>query len=191
MRTFLREILGTALLAVAIFLVLHVTVQSFIVVGSSMKPSLHDGQRLLISKATYFFHEPEQGDMIVFRLPTDPQTDYIKRIIASPGDTVEIKMGTVYVNGSPLAEPYIKDKPDYQLPLKKIPENNYFVLGDNRNNSNDSHNGWTVPRQNVIGKSWLSIWPPRDWGLVTHYPSGQATNPTARAITSAYTPSVN
>ncbi len=169
MRVFLREILGTIILAAIIFLLLQATVQSFIVVGSSMKPSLNSGQRLLISKAVYFFHEPERGDIVVFLSTTNPQMDYIKRVIALPGDTVEVKMGKVYVNGSQLRESYISVPPSYTLHEKQIPENNYFVLGDNRNNSNDSHNDWTVPRQNIIGKAWLSIWPPNEWGLVPNY----------------------
>jgi len=170
MRTVIREIIWLVLLAVVIFLLLQVLVPRFEVVGSSMKPSLHDGQRLLVNKVIYFFREPAAGEVVVFQPPNNRQTDYIKRIIASPGDIVEVKEGVVYVNGSPLDEPYIKDEPGYTLSPKKIPENNYFVLGDNRNNSNDSHNGWTVPRQNIVGKAWLSIWPPSQWGVVTNYP---------------------
>ena len=79
-------------------------------------------------------------------------------------------MGSVYVNGSPLDEPYIKESPKYTFPQYDIPENNYFVLGDNRNKANDSHAGWTVPHQNIIGKAWFSIWPPDKWGLVAHHP---------------------
>ncbi len=170
MRVFLREILGLIFLAIVIFLLLQIAVQSFIIVGSSMEPDFHDGQRLLINKATYFFREPAMGDVVVFHPPNSRRGDYIKRIIALPGDTVEIKMGMVYVNDSPLDEPYIKDQPSYSLYPKTVPENNYFVLGDNRNNSNDSHNGWTVPRQNIVGKVWLLIWPPGQWGLVVNYP---------------------
>jgi signal peptidase I len=96
-------------------------------------------------------------------------TPFIKRIIALPGDTVEVKNGTVYVNDSRLDEPYIKEPPTYNFQQKKLPENEYFVLGDNRNNANDSHNGWTVPLQNIIGKAWLSIWPPSEWRLVSNY----------------------
>jgi len=191
MRVFLREILGPIFLAVVIFLILQATMQSFVVVGSSMKPSLYEGQRLLINKAVYSFHEPEWGDVIVFEPPNNRQADYIKRIIALPGDTVEIKMGVVYVNGSPLNEPYIKDQPSYTLHPKEVPENDYFVLGDNRNNSNDSHNGWTVPRQNIIGKAWLSIWPPRQWGVVTSYElAEQLTNSSPKQTAEAYGASV-
>ena len=170
MRTFLREIAVTTILAVVIFILLQTTFQTFIVVGSSMEPNFEEEQRLLINKTVYHFHEPERGDVIVFQPFENRQVDYIKRVIALSGDTVEVKTGVVYVNDSPLDEPYIKDPPAYTLPQKKIPDNNYFVLGDNRNNSNDSHNGWTVPHQNIIGKVCLSIWPPNQWGLGANYP---------------------
>jgi len=170
MRTFLREVLITVIIALVIFLLLHATVQSFVVVGSSMEPNSQNGERLVTNKLVYKFHEPERGEVIVFHPPNNQRTDYIKRVIATPGDSVEVKNGAVYVNGTKLNEPYIKEPPTYTLTERKIPENEYFVLGDNRNNSNDSHNGWTVPRQNIIGKAWLVFWPPNEWGLVHHYP---------------------
>ena len=170
MKTFLREILVTLILAVVMFFALQVTIQSFIIVGNSMQPGLHEGQRLLIIKVVYAFHEPERGDIIVFRPPDNQQVEYIKRIIAVPGDIIEIKDEAVYINGLQLNEPYIKAPPEYTMRGEKIPLNKYFVLGDNRNNSNDSHNNWTVPRQNIIGKVWLSIWPPGEWGLVSNHP---------------------
>lgn len=192
MRTIIREIIGLVLLSVVIFLLLQVLVPRFEVVGSSMKPSLHDGQRLLVNKAVYFFREPEAGEVVVFQAPNNRQADYIKRIIALPGDVVEVKEGVVYVNGSPLDEPYIKDEPGYTLSPETVPENNYFVLGDNRNNSNDSHNGWTVPRQNIVGKAWLSIWPPGQWGLITTYPlTAQLTNYIPEQIAGTYVLSVD
>ena len=170
MRTFLREIVGTIILAVVVFFLLQITLQTFIVVGSSMEPNFHWTQRLVINKTVYHFHEPERGDVIVFEPFTDQTVDYIKRVIALPGDTVEVKQGIVYVNGSPLDEPYIKEPAREDFASDTIPDENYFVIGDNRNNSNDSRNGWTVPRQNIIGKVWLSIWPPDQWGIVAHYP---------------------
>jgi len=170
MKTFFRELLITAIVAVVIFFVIQATVQTFVVVGTSMMPGFHDGQRLLVGKAAYTFHEPERGDIVVFQPPNGQPGDYIKRIIGLPGDTVEIKKGTVYVNGSPLDEPYIKNPPNYTLKEEKIDEDSYFVLGDNRDNSNDSHSGWVVPRQNIVGKAWLSIWPPDKWGLAPNYP---------------------
>jgi len=187
MRVSIREIVGLILLAVVIVLLLQVVLPRFEVVGSSMEPSLHDGQRLFLNKAVYFFREPEAGEVTIFQSPKNPRDEYIKRIIALPGDVVEVKMGVVYVNGSPLDEPYIKDQPSYTLKPQKIPENEYFVLGDNRNNSNDSHNGWTVPRQNIIGKAWLSIWPPSQWGLVTSYPlKEQLSSSTPKQVAGAY-----
>ena len=172
MRTLFREILGTILLAIVIFILLQTTVQSFIVEGPSMEDSFHNGQRLLIikDKVAYAFHEPERGDVTIFHPPGNRRGDYIKRIIGLPGDTVEVKEQAVYINGTELDEHYVKDPPGYTLKLTKVPENNYFVLGDNRNNSSDSHSGWMVPRQNIIGKAWLSIWPPEKWGLVPDYP---------------------
>ena len=171
MKTFFREILLTLILAIIIFSLLQVTVQSFIVVGSSMDPNLQEGERLLINKVVYNLHEPERGDVIVFRPPNNQHGDYIKRIIALTGETVEIKQGVVYINGHQLNEPYISNLPKYSLSKQKIPANEFFVLGDNRNNSNDSHNGWTVPRENITGKAWLAIWPPTEWGVITNYSS--------------------
>ena len=192
MKAYIREIIGLILLAVVISLLLQVVLPRFEVVGSSMEPSLHDGQRLLINRAVHFFGEPKAGEVVVFQPPHNPRADYIKRIIALPGDVVEIKEGVVYVNGSPLDEPYIKDEPSYTLSPEEIPENNYFVLGDNRNNSNDSHNGWTVPRQNIVGKACLSIWPPSQWGLVTNYPlTEQLSSSIPKQIAVPYVLSVN
>ncbi len=169
MKAFLREILITAVLAVVVFITIQATIQTFVVVGSSMEPSFWNGQRLIVNKAAYAFHQPEMGDVIVFQPPNGQHEDYIKRIIGLPGDTIEIKGGAVYVNGAKLSEPYIKDAPNYTLPHQKVLENSYFVLGDNRQNSNDSHTGWLVPRENLVGKAWLSIWPVAELGLVRDY----------------------
>ena len=169
MKAFLREFLAILVLAIAIFFLIQAAVQSSIVVFSSMEPNLHEGQRLLISKVVYKFHEPERGDIIVFPNPNNPDEDYIKRIIGLPGETIEIKGGMVYINGLKLDEPYIKDPPSHPFPEQEIPEDNYFVLGDNRNNSTDSRTGWTVPLESIVGKAWLSTWPPSEWGLAPNY----------------------
>jgi signal peptidase I len=170
MRTFLRDIVITLILAIVILLLLQATVQSFIIVGSSMQPNFQNGERVVINKLVYRLHEPERGDVIVFHPPNNQQEDYIKRIIALPGETVEVKNGVVYIDDRPLDEPYqLNELPKYTLSEERVPNNEYFVLGDNRNNSNDSHNGWTVPRQNIIGKAWLSIWPPNEWGIIPGY----------------------
>lgn len=175
MKAFFRDTLMTLLIAAVIFFGLQVTVQSFIVDGPSMNPSFHTGQRLLINKIVYKIHDPERGDIVIFRSPNSQQDDYIKRIIGLPGESVEIKDGVVYIhkeNGNvlPLDEPYITEQAKDDYTGGKISENEYFVLGDNRNNSSDSRHGWTLPRQNIIGKVWLSTWPPDEWGLVANYP---------------------
>jgi signal peptidase I len=172
-KVILREIALTLVLAIFIFLILQFTVQSFIIVGSSMQPNFQDGERLLINKVVYKFRPPERGEVIVFHPPANLQTDYIKRVIALPGETVEVKDGGVYVNGIKLDEPYIKNPAAYTLSERKVPENKYFVLGDNRNNSDDSHNGWTLPRENIIGKAWFSFWPPGELGLIRNYLSAE------------------
>jgi signal peptidase I len=169
MKAFLREFLITLVLALLIFFGVNATLQTFVVVGSSMEPSFFEGERLLVSKASYFFGEPKRGDVIVFEPPGQRNGDYIKRVIALPGDMVEINSGTVYVNGSPLEEPYIVHPPQYTCQEQEIDDNSYFVLGDNRSNSNDSHTGWLVPRENIVGKAWFSIWPPSSLGLVPDY----------------------
>ncbi|MFC2060055.1 signal peptidase I [Chloroflexota bacterium] len=174
MKAFLREILEILVIAAVIFFGLQFVVKDYIILEYCMEPNLQEGQRIFVNKIVYNFHEPERGDVIVFQPPTpygrkaDP---FIKRIIALPGETVEVTSGAVYINGSKLHEPYIKEPPNYSYHSYQLPEDNYFVLGDNRNNANDSHTGWTLPRQNIIGKAWLSIWPPDKWGLVTHYPA--------------------
>lgn len=170
MKVLIREILITLVLAVAIFFVLQTTIQSSIVVGSSMQPGLENGQRLLVNKAVYHFRAPRRGDVVIFHSPAGYELDFIKRVIGLPGDTIEVKNGTVVVNGASLEEPYIKARPSYSFGPYVVPPGNYFVLGDNRNNSNDSHTGWTVPEGSIVGKAWLSIWPPRDWGTIRAFP---------------------
>ncbi len=170
MKAFLRDTLLTVVLTVVIFVVVQSTIQVSIVNGSSMEPQLHDGQRIVVNKATYLIHEPERGDIVVFRPPQQVgSTPFIKRIIGLPGDTVEVKRGMVYVNGYPLDEPYIEDAPTYNLPKERIDGGSYFVLGDNRNNTSDSHVWGTVPQTNIIGKAWVSIWPPETWGTAPNH----------------------
>ncbi len=170
MKAFLREFLAILVIATIILLLAQATVPGFDVHGSSMEPNLYPGQRLLISKVVYKFHEPERGDVIVFSNPKNPdEAPYIKRIVGLPGETIEIKDGVVYINGLGLDEPYTKDPPNYTFHQYIIPADNYFVLGDNRNNSADSHEGWTVSRQDIIGKAWLLTWPPSEWGLAPNY----------------------
>ena len=175
MKTFLREVIGTLLLAVAIFLLIQTTIQYSVVVYSSMEPNLHEGQWLVINKLVYKLHAPDRGDIIVFPNPVNPEEDYIKRVIGLPGEVVELKNGTVYIhqpdgNVFGLDEhEYIDDPAKNSFISDTIPPDNYFVLGDNRINSIDSRSGWTVPRQEIIGKAWISFWPLADFGLAPNY----------------------
>lgn len=172
MKAFLRDVLTTFLLAAVVYVGLSYTIQDYVVRQSSMEPNFHEGQRVLVNKVAYKFHAPGRGDVIILHPPQSPDPKaipFIKRIIALPGDSVDIKNGEVRINGVKLNEPYIKGPPNYTYHLSKIPENEYFVLGDNRANSEDSHLGWTVPRQNIIGKAWLSIWPLDKWGLASNF----------------------
>ena len=166
---FFRDVIVPILVGLAFFALFQVTVGSFKVYGSSMLPGIEQGDYIMVSKATYFFGEPQRGDIIILHDPQDPNTDLIKRIIALPGDTVEVKDNTVFVNGTALVEPYVMEPPHYLMPLKEIPAGEYFVLGDNRNNSSDSHRGWTLPRKNIIGKTWITYWPPYRWRTMKHY----------------------
>ncbi len=170
MKAILREVAITLVIAVVIFLMLQAAVQSFIIMENCMEPNFVQGERLLVNKVVYHFTEPERGDVIILHPPLIPESIYIKRVIALPGDSVEVKNGAVYVNGTELDEPYVRNPPSYTFPLLKVPEDEYFVLGDNRNVANDSHKGWTVPRENIVGKAWLSFWPTSGWGLVDNYP---------------------
>jgi signal peptidase I len=167
-RSLLREILETILLTVIIFLVLNATTGRFQVRGSSMEPTLHDGQYMIISKLIYWIHPPDRGDVIVFRPPNDPNDDYIKRIVGLPGEQVEIRNGEVSVDGVFLEEPYITN-PGFYSGVWDLEDGEYFVLGDNRRNSSDSHTWGVFPGENIVGKAWLCYWPPEEWGLATHY----------------------
>src|SRR5919202_1583785 len=186
------ELLQTVVLTLAIFLGVRSLVQNFRVEGASMEPTLTTGQYLLINKAAYFhvegtpfehllpqqregsadfpFGGPQRGEIVVFRAPTQPDKDFIKRVIGLPGDTILVKSGQVFINGQPLDEPYIHFPATYTYPFdgqpRQVPDGNYFVLGDNRPNSSDSHLGWFVPVDNLVGKAWVSYWPPQDWGPV-------------------------
>jgi signal peptidase I len=163
-----RELLIIILIFVVVFAAVHFSVQSFRVDGPSMLPSFHQGEFLMVNKLTYHFSDPRRGDVIVFWPPFQSDYPFIKRVIGVPGDLVEVKDGQVYVNGSLLEE-----TPDKSLSSNDISvlveKDHYFVMGDNRSNSRDSTYGWTVPRDNIIGKSWLTYWPLSDWGLSPKY----------------------
>lgn len=165
----IRDIIVPILIAVIVTVIFHTMVASFKVYGSSMYPTILPGEYIMVSKVSYLFGQPQRGEVIVFHSPRDPETDLIKRVIAVPGDTVEIKKGIVSIDGEALTEPYVSEKPRYDYNPQEIIAGQYFVLGDNRNNSSDSHGGWTVPRSNIVGKAWLTYWPPQQCKTVKHF----------------------
>ena len=173
MRFPIRGVLITLIIALIIFLLAQAMMQSVKVVGASMEPSLHNGQYLVVSKVAYWFHPPRRGDIIVFHSPQNPDQDIIKRVIATPRETVEIKGGKVYINGTPLEEPYIAEEPGYPFSPREVPEDCYFVLGDNRNHSSDSHvwaqQGEWLHRDDIVGKAWICYWPASDWQSVPNH----------------------
>ena len=139
-----------------------------------MEPNFWNNEWVFVDKIAYKSHAPQTGDINVFQPPISSTKPFIKRIIGLPGESVEIKDGTVYIhetNGTTitLQEPYIKDAFSSNYNSGVIPPDEYFVMGDNRNNSSDSRGGWLASRDKIIGKAWLSIWPPRLWGLAPTY----------------------
>jgi signal peptidase I len=165
---FVREVLETILPALLIALLINVFVgQATRVEGQSMEPNLHSDQRLVVEKLSYHFHGPRRFDIVVIKMPSQGDELLIKRVIGLPGDTVEIRDGHVFINGELLNEPFTNE-PTQPGRYSKItvPPLNIFVLGDNRGRSNDSRSFGPVPIANVIGRAWLSYWPPQKVGLV-------------------------
>ncbi|MBP0001350.1 MAG: signal peptidase I [Cyanobacteria bacterium SID2] len=155
----------------AVALVLALLLRTFIaepryIPSESMFPTLELGDRLIVEKISYYFHPPEPGDIIVFSPPPQLQRQgyradqaFIKRVIARSGDTVAVNDGQVYVNGQPLRENYIAEVPEYAWGPATVPPGSIFVMGDNRNNSNDSHVWGFLPEENTIGRAWFRFWP--------------------------------
>ncbi len=168
--SWLQDTLETLLLAVILFLVINTLTGRYQVHGQSMEPSLRDGQYLLASKVTYWLHPPERGDIVVLDPPGEKSdVPYIKRLIGLPGDIIEVRDQRVWVNGVPLTEPYINSQPTY-IDEWQLKENEYLVLGDNRNHSSDSHAWGLLPRDHILAKAVFSYWPPEHWGVIPHHP---------------------
>jgi signal peptidase I len=161
-----RETVETILLAAIIFLLVNAATGRFSLDGPSMQPTLHRGEYVIVSRLSYKLHPPERGDVIVFQRPEGMR---IKRVIGLPGETVEIRQGQVFVDGQSVPESYVKHPGSYSMAPRIMGSDEYFVLGDNRNNSSDSHNWGPVPFGEIDGKAWVIYWPPQDWGLIPHY----------------------
>lgn len=180
MNRIMRELLNTAiyLLCVlgAVWLVITFVGQRTEVEGASMENTLHNGDNLIVDKLSYRFHDPERFDIIVFPFQFQDNTYYIKRIIGLSGETVQIMDdGSIYINGEKLEENYGMEviKPETigraAEPIE-LGDDEYFVMGDNRNNSSDSRTDMVgnIKRENIIGKAWLRIWPVSDFGVLQH-----------------------
>jgi signal peptidase I len=164
---FLIDVIETLVFSVLLFVGINFISARIRVDGFSMEPTLQSGEFVIVNKIAYKVGNPTRGDVIVFRYPFDPQQEYIKRVIGLPGDQVKVEDGQVYVNNEPLVEPYIAAAPAYQNETT-VPADSLFVLGDNRNNSSDSHNWGPVPLDYVIGKAVFIYWPPTEWGTIEH-----------------------
>ena len=185
-----REITEAVLIALVVLVVLQTTVRNFKVEGSSMAPTLEGGQYLVVDQASFFkfdkerlsravpfwktsghepqyaFDPPGRGEIIVFNYPLDPRKDFVKRVVGLPGERVEVLAGTVYVDGEALPEPYLERKDRSDAPPLTLDEKEYYVIGDNRRNSNDSRSWGAVPEDNIVGRVWLVYWPWDDIGIV-------------------------
>ena len=177
----LYEIVETILLAVVIWLVVNFATARYVVEGQSMEANLHTGQFLIVSRLSYLrirnwieLGEPQRGDIVVFDFPGNPGDDYVKRVIGLPGEKVTIdEEGRVYIKDVLLDEPYLTQSnvEPYRGRFGTwiVPEDSYFVLGDNRNSSSDSRSWGMLESKYIVGKAWLSYWPPRYWGVIPHY----------------------
>jgi len=179
------ETLEVIALAVIMFVAVRAVAQNFVVEGASMLPTFHHGELVIVNRLAYRsfdvswlpgidesnwrpFGRPEVGDVVVFKFPRNPDRDFIKRVIALPGQTVEIRNGGVLVDGVALVESYVLDTPTYIYGPEVVPEGQVFVLGDNRNNSYDSHSWGMLERKLIIGRADVRYWPFERIGLVSH-----------------------
>jgi signal peptidase I len=165
-KSFVRDLVFSVLVAV---LVIVFVVQPVRVEGTSMLPHLHDGERIFVNKFIYRFDRIERGDIVVFWYPNDPDKSFIKRVIGLPGETVSIHEGVVHINGQPLDENYIESRYHGRLETmapKFVQNHYYFVMGDNRDSSNDSRQWGLVPEKYIYGKAIFRYWPPGNVGTI-------------------------
>lgn len=166
-KRFILDLLETLILAVVLFLIINAVSARVRVDGFSMIPTLKDGEFILVNRLAYKFGEPKRGEIIVFSSPVVPDEDLIKRVIGLPGDEIAVSDGKVYVNGTLMDEPYIAAAPIYEGNWQVV-DGYLFVLGDNRNDSSDSHSWGLVPMQNVVGRSILIYWPFDQLEILNH-----------------------
>ncbi len=178
MKKVMKEILSTSVYILfvlcAVYLITHFVGQRTEVRGSSMEPKLSNADNLIVDKISYRFHDPERFDIIVFPFRYEDNVFYIKRIIGLPGETVRIdEEGNILINGEILEEDYGKEviqSPGVAYEEIRLADNEYFVMGDNRNNSTDSRDPsvGNITREEIVGRAWLRIWPLDKFGLIKH-----------------------
>ena len=169
-----REIIETVALTLLIFAVIRFAVQNYLVDGISMQPGLNSNEYVLVNKLAYLFQGPQRGDVIVFHWPLDTNKDLIKRVIGLPGDVITTNSTSVLVNGVVLKEPYLPFINGPANPIAKVWKvgpNQYFVMGDNRQYSDDSRSWGMVPRNFIVGKAVMVYWPLGDLQIINTYPS--------------------
>jgi signal peptidase I len=176
-KSFLRDTLEIVFLALVLYVVIQYAVQTVHVLGSSMYGTLHDNDLLVASKISYKLHHPQRGDIIVFKPPDEASRDFIKRIIALPGERIRITNSVVYINGQVLREPYLPEKWTYNnnWPAsgqdQLVPPDEYFVMGDNRNHSSDSRTFNFIELSSILGKAEVRIWPLGQVGFLGAQPT--------------------
>ena len=161
--------------AIALLIVIPVRMfiaQPFIVSGASMEQTFHNGEYLIVDQVSYHLHNPERGDVVIFRYPKDPSKFFIKRIIGVPGDTVTIEGSTVSIlndehpSGFELTEPYIKSMRPNVTIVEKLGDREYFVMGDNRDESSDSRVWGVLQEERIVGKAFLRLFPPQNFDVL-------------------------
>ena len=171
LRTWWDELVRTVVPALAIVLTINLFLaQPRTVHGQSMEPNLQENQRVIVELLSYRFRPPQRGEIIVLNLPENHAEPLIKRVVGLPGEIIEIRDGAVYINDSPLDEPYLDQLTYGHVPRQIVPEEHVFVLGDNRGCSNDSRYFGMVAFDSILGRAWLRYWPPTEIGLF-HQPS--------------------
>lgn len=169
-KSFFMELFQTLVLAALLYFAIDAVFARVRVLNISMQPTLFEGDIVLVNKLAYKLGEMKTGDVVIFHDPYNREEDFIKRLIGKPGDLVEVKNGDVYVNGQLLEEPYTAADPMYSGSWQ-VPEDAIFVLGDNRNQSSDSHSWGFVPLEDVVGKALVVYWPLDEVKIVTHHQS--------------------
>ncbi|HEV3103374.1 MAG TPA: signal peptidase I [Candidatus Dormibacteraeota bacterium] len=173
--SFLRELAEVVVLAIILYFGISFAVQTVHVEGLSMFATLDDNDYLIADKIDYRLHSPQRGDIIILRPPTDNSKDFIKRVIGLPGERLLIKDSVVYINGHRLVEPYLPEAwtvqgtwlgPDGNPDGYVLPPNQYFVMGDNRNKSQDSRTFGPIGRDRIDGRAWFRIWPLNNFGNI-------------------------